>query len=255
MAAAVFALADRGRRTGRQWRGITTARRGLRDASPAEIKRAYRKLARELHPDVNQDADAQHPVQGRHRGYEVLSTEEAQIVDLGGDPLGSAGGGNGGMRDRFAGSGSATSVDAFFVRPVAVPVAAGATQPGQPGLDALIRLTLTLEECGPPAQPRTDRGHGHPVRTVRRRGQPGRAPPPGRATRAVDAARSSPCSGPSSARLSPPGRARCVVASARSSPTRAPAVTARAGSGPGARSRGRCGRRGRRCPGSARRSG
>ncbi|HEX9337092.1 MAG TPA: DnaJ domain-containing protein, partial [Pseudonocardiaceae bacterium] len=120
-----------------------------RDASPDEIKRAYRKLARELHPDVNPDADAQHRFKDVTAAYEVLSDpKKRQIVDLGGDPLGSGNGGNGGMRDPFAGFGLGDIMDAFF------GAAGGGAGAGrgprsrvQPGSDALIRLTLTLEEC------------------------------------------------------------------------------------------------------------
>mgnify|MGYP002683653608 FL=1 len=42
-----------------------------RDATPEEIKRAYRKLARELHPDVNPDPATQ------DRFKEVTAAHEA----------------------------------------------------------------------------------------------------------------------------------------------------------------------------------
>ena len=57
-------------------------------ASDSEIKRAYRKLARELHPDINPDEAAQARFQEISVAYEVLSDpEKRRIVDLGGDPL------------------------------------------------------------------------------------------------------------------------------------------------------------------------
>src|SRR3981189_1673384 len=63
-----------------------------RGASDTEIKRAYRKLARELHPDVNPDESAQARFKEISVAYEVLSDpEKRRIVDLGGDPMESAG--------------------------------------------------------------------------------------------------------------------------------------------------------------------
>ena len=73
-------------------------------ASDSEIKRAYRKLARELHPDVNPDEQAQARFKEISVAYEVLSDpEKRRIVDLGGDPLETAGAaGNGFGRFRWA---------------------------------------------------------------------------------------------------------------------------------------------------------
>src|SRR3954465_10040554 len=81
-----------------------------RNADGATLKKAYRKLARELHPDVNSDPAAQERFKQVTAAYEVLSDpEKRQIVDLGGDPLASGAGsagnpfaaGFGGLGDVF----------------------------------------------------------------------------------------------------------------------------------------------------------
>ncbi|BBX57920.1 Chaperone protein DnaJ [Mycobacterium shottsii] len=111
-------------------------------ASDAEIKRAYRKLARELHPDVNPDEAAQAKFKEISVAYEVLSDpEKRRIVDLGGDPLEGAGaaangfsgfGGLGDVFEAFFGGGSASRGPIGRVRP---------------GSDSLLRMRLHLEEC------------------------------------------------------------------------------------------------------------
>src|SRR5213075_745560 len=47
-----------------------------RDADDAEIKRAFRRLARELHPDVSDAADAEQRFREVVEAYEVLSNRE-----------------------------------------------------------------------------------------------------------------------------------------------------------------------------------
>ncbi len=47
-----------------------------RDASEAEIKRSFRRLARELHPDVSDEPDTQERFREVAEAYEVLSDPE-----------------------------------------------------------------------------------------------------------------------------------------------------------------------------------
>ncbi|EIE98402.1 molecular chaperone DnaJ [Saccharomonospora glauca] len=118
-----------------------------KNATEQEIKRAYRKLARELHPDVNPSEDAQQKFSEVTTAYEVLSDpQKRKIVDLGGDPL--SNGASGGARDPFAGFGGLGDImDAFFGAATGGARGRGPRSRVQPGSDALIRLKLTLEEC------------------------------------------------------------------------------------------------------------
>src|SRR5919198_817085 len=53
-----------------------------RDASADDIKRAFRRLARELHPDVSEAPDAEHRFREVVEAYEVLSnSERRQLYD------------------------------------------------------------------------------------------------------------------------------------------------------------------------------
>ncbi|MDV6012081.1 molecular chaperone DnaJ [Haloechinothrix sp. LS1_15] len=120
-----------------------------KNASDQEIKRAYRKLARELHPDVNKSEDAQQRFSEVTTAYEVLSDpQKRKIVDLGGDPMDNGAAAGGGMRDPFAGFGGLGDImDAFFGGTGAAGPGRGPRSRVQPGSDALIRVQLSLEEC------------------------------------------------------------------------------------------------------------
>ncbi|GHE93228.1 chaperone protein DnaJ [Amycolatopsis deserti] len=119
-----------------------------KNASDQEIKRAYRKLARELHPDVNPSEDAQHKFSEVTTAYEVLSDpQKRKIVDLGGDPLDN-GARAGGAGDPFGGFGGLGDImDAFFGAATGGGRGRGPRSRVQPGSDALIRISLSLEEC------------------------------------------------------------------------------------------------------------
>ena len=157
-----------------------------RDASTDDIKKAYRRLARELHPDVNSGADAAERFKLVTHAYDVLSnTEERSKYDRGGDsPFGGGGQGFGGFGDIF---------ETFFG-------GQGGGRGQRPrsrrerGQDALVRVTLELSDvvfgvhrdlevdtavicetcqgscCQPGTQPVTCDicgGSGHVQRTVR----------------------------------------------------------------------------------------
>jgi molecular chaperone DnaJ len=109
-----------------------------RDSSPDDIKRAYRKLARELHPDVNPDRAAQERFKEVTLAYEVLSDpDKRQMFDMGGDPLR---GFNGGGAQGFD---FGDIMNAFF----------GGNQQRGPrtrarrGQDALIRIQISLSDA------------------------------------------------------------------------------------------------------------
>jgi molecular chaperone DnaJ len=110
-----------------------------RDATPDEIKKAYRRLARELHPDVNPSPDASDQFKLVTHAYDVLSdADQRQQYDLG-PQAGFGGGGAGG----FGGFGDI--FETFFG-------AAGGGQARGPrsrrerGQDALLRVELELNE-------------------------------------------------------------------------------------------------------------
>ena len=123
----------------RDYYGLLGVSRG---ASDSEIKRAYRKLARELHPDVNPDEEAQHKFKEISAAYEVLSDpEKRRIVDLGGDPLENAASAAGG----FGGFGGLGDVfEAFFGGGTGSRGPVGRVRPGS---DSLLRMRLDLGEC------------------------------------------------------------------------------------------------------------
>src|SRR5436305_4919516 len=83
-----------------------------RDAGQDEIKRAFRRLARELHPDVSQEPDAEHRFREVVEAYEVLSNSERRELY---DRFGHAGLRSGGFQPSTFDFGNLTDLfSAFF---------------------------------------------------------------------------------------------------------------------------------------------
>lgn len=113
-----------------------------REATEQEIKRAYRKLARKYHPDVNPSDEAAEKFAEISLAQEVLlDPAKRSIVDRGGDPMeqggmgSAAGGGFGGFGDIF---------DAFFGGGGRSHEPRSRVQPGN---DALLRTQIPLEDA------------------------------------------------------------------------------------------------------------
>lgn len=77
-----------------------------KDASTADIKKAYRKLAKKYHPDTNSDADAEEKFKEVQEAYDVLNDadKKAQYDQFGHAAFDQAGGGGfGGFSSGFGG--------------------------------------------------------------------------------------------------------------------------------------------------------
>ncbi len=87
-----------------------------RDADENTIKSAYRKLARQYHPDVNKSPDAEERFKEVNEAYEVLSdAEKRQAYDRYGHAATQGGFGAGGPGSPFAGMGGFADIfEEFF---------------------------------------------------------------------------------------------------------------------------------------------
>ncbi|MEO6019090.1 MAG: molecular chaperone DnaJ [Knoellia sp.] len=113
-----------------------------RDATADDIKKAYRRSARKLHPDVNPGPEAEEAFKKVSQAYDVLSdAEKRRNYDMGSDPYA---GGAAGFGQGFAFS---DIMDAFFGQGAGQPQGRGPRSRQSRGQDALVRLDLDLGDA------------------------------------------------------------------------------------------------------------
>jgi molecular chaperone DnaJ len=112
-----------------------------RDSTAEEIKRAYRRKARQLHPDVNPGPEAEEQFKKVSQAYDVLGDpEKRRSYDMGADPYAT------GAASFGQGFSFSDIMDAFF------GAGAGGPQRGprsrqRRGQDALVRLDIDLADA------------------------------------------------------------------------------------------------------------
>jgi molecular chaperone DnaJ len=119
-----------------------------RGADDGEIKKAFRRLARELHPDVNShDPDAEEKFKEAAEAYEVLSDSERRATY---DRHGHDGLRSGGYAPNFDGFGSVADIfEAFFGGGAFGGGGFGGARPGGPtqGGDVAVRVQIDLAQA------------------------------------------------------------------------------------------------------------
>lgn len=103
-----------------------------RDAGQDEIKKAYRKLARELHPDVNPSAEASDRFKDVTHAYDVLGDAQSRAEYDRGPTAGAGSFGFGDIFEQFFGGGGGRT--------------SGPRSRRQPGQDSLLRVDLDLAD-------------------------------------------------------------------------------------------------------------
>jgi molecular chaperone DnaJ len=114
-----------------------------RDASEAEIKRAFRKRARELHPDVSDEPEAEQRFREVAEAYEVLSDSGRRATY---DRFGHAGLRRGGFEPTFADFGSIADIFASFFGDDLFGGRPAQTRSGQGG-DVHATVQIDLEDA------------------------------------------------------------------------------------------------------------
>jgi molecular chaperone DnaJ len=115
-----------------------------RDATHTEIKQAFRRLARELHPDVSEEPDADRRFRAVAEAYEVLSDPERRATY---DRFGHAGLRGGGFAPMDADFGSLSDVfAAFFGETLFGQSAAAGPRPTR-GPDLAAHVEIDLAEA------------------------------------------------------------------------------------------------------------
>jgi molecular chaperone DnaJ len=116
-----------------------------RDADETTIKKAFRRLARELHPDVNShDPDAEEKFKAAATAYEILSDAERRATY---DRYGHEGLRSGGQAPNFDGFGSVGDIfNAFFGEAFGGAFGGGARTGPRQGEDVAVAVEIDLDQ-------------------------------------------------------------------------------------------------------------